>query len=118
MDCHLAGRQYNDADEVWTELRVGTKLGIVRDQENRFDPRAVAFTYTNDDDTYVLGYVPADQNEVIAALLDAGWGHIFEARISSINTQAHPEQQVHVTIKLKRNTATTGDDNQLIKTQL
>ena len=26
MDCHLAGRKYHDADEVWDELKVGTVL--------------------------------------------------------------------------------------------
>lgn len=25
-ECHLAGRQYHDADEVWNELKVGTVL--------------------------------------------------------------------------------------------
>ena len=25
-ECHLAGRQYHDANEVWEELKVGTLL--------------------------------------------------------------------------------------------
>ena len=41
MDCHLAGRKYHDADEVWDELKVGTILRLERDKENRFDPYAV-----------------------------------------------------------------------------
>ena len=34
MDCHLAGRKYHDADEVWDELKVGTLLSLKRDKEN------------------------------------------------------------------------------------
>ena len=30
MDCHLAGRKYHDADEVWDKLKVGTLLQLVR----------------------------------------------------------------------------------------
>lgn len=30
-ECHLAGRQYHDVDEVWEELHVGTCLELQRD---------------------------------------------------------------------------------------
>ena len=42
MDCHLAGRKYHDADEVWDKLKVGTLLQLERDLDNRYDPDAVA----------------------------------------------------------------------------
>lgn len=45
MECHLAGRKYHDAYEVWEELKVGTKLKLVRDADNRHDPDAVAVIY-------------------------------------------------------------------------
>lgn len=45
MDCHLAGRRYHDADEVWNELKVGTTLRLVLDKENRHDANAVAVIY-------------------------------------------------------------------------
>lgn len=32
-ECHLAGRQYHDANEVWEELKVGTLLELQRDQK-------------------------------------------------------------------------------------
>ena len=35
VDCHLAGRKYHDADEVWDKLKVGTVLQLQRDLENR-----------------------------------------------------------------------------------
>ena len=108
-ECHLAGRQYWEADEVWDELHVGTLLKLKRDLDNRHDENAVAVLYnTNDDDTdqseeYVLGYIPRDENETIAQLLEMGWENIFECRISKINPDAHYENQIRFTIKIKRN---------------
>ena len=48
MDCHLAGRMYHDADEVWDDLKVGTFLRLERDKDNRHDVNAVAVVYAKD----------------------------------------------------------------------
>ena len=53
MDCHLAGRKYHDADEVWDKLKVGTLLSLQRDLENRHDANAVAVVYHNEEDNGV-----------------------------------------------------------------
>lgn len=109
MDCHLAGRKYHDADEVWDELKVGTILKLRKDKENRIDPYAVEVVYERKDkkenveDEFYIGYIPRDENETIASFLEMGWDNVFECRISKINPDAHPENQVHLTIKIKRN---------------
>ena len=109
MDCHLAGRKYHDADEVWDELKVGTVLKLVRDKDNLHDPNAVAVVYEQKDDNgtlkdeYCIGYIPRGENEALANLLEMGWTDIFECRISKLDPDAHPESQVHLTIRIKRN---------------
>ena len=105
MDCHLAGRKYHDADEVWEELKVGTLLQLVYDEGNRTDVNAVAVMYKKPDEEepYCIGYIPRDENETIASLLRMGWTNVFECRISKLNPDAHPENQIHLTIKIKRN---------------
>ena len=101
-ECHLAGRQYHDVDEVW-------ELELQRDLDNRHDKNAVAVVYrTVDVDTgiveeYLLGYIPGDENETIAQLLEMGWEDIFECRISKINPDAHYENQIRLTIRIVRN---------------
>lgn len=104
MDCHMAGRKYHDADEVWDELKVGTLLQLQRDLDNRYDPNAVAVMYKKDgeEEPYCIGYIPREDNNTIADILEMGWTDIFECRISKIAPDAHPEHQVHLTIKIKR----------------
>ena len=108
MDCHLAGRMYHDADEVWDELKVGTVLKLERDKENRYDTNAVAVIYERKDqkgaveDEFLIGYIPRENNVMIANLLEMGWTDIFECRISKLNEDAHPEEQVYLTIKIRR----------------
>lgn len=103
IDCYLAGRKYHDADEAWEFLRVGTELKLVRDADNRYDKNAIAVVFSHKDRDYVLGYIPSASNASFAPLLDMGWGHIFECRISRINPEAYYERQIALTIRIKRN---------------
>lgn len=113
-ECHLAGRQYHDVDEVWDELKVGTRLRLERDLDNRYDKNAVAVVYdkiiedSNNPhdsvcDEYLLGYIPSCENEEIALLLEMGWNNIFECRISKMTPETHYENQIRLTIRIKRN---------------
>lgn len=108
MECHLAGRQYHDVDEVWDQLKVGTELRLERDLDNRYDKDAVAVMFDEKDkngnvrEEFLLGYVPSDENETIAQFLEMGWGKCFSCRISKINPEAHYEDQIHLTIKINR----------------
>ena len=105
MDCHLAGRKYYDADEVWNELKVGTVLKLEWESDNRYDPNAVAVLYEKkgEKEPYFLGYIPRGNNQIIANMLEMGWEDIFECRISKLNPEVHSEGQVHLTIRIKRN---------------
>ena len=96
-ECHLAGRQYHDVDEVWEELHVGTCLELQRDLDNTIDKD------TGQSEEYLLGYIPSHENETIAQLLEMGWKNIFECRISKINSDAHYENQIRLTIRIVRN---------------
>lgn len=103
-ECHLAGAMYYDLDEVFEELRVGTQLELLRDKDNRFDGNAVAVMYHSPEGEAVhLGFIPRTDNELIAAMLDMGWGKIFRCTIGRICPEAHYEGQIHLKISILKN---------------
>ena len=105
-ETRLAGRQYHDADEVWEELKVGTLLRLEHEPNNHYDENAVQVIYErgkNEEDCFLLGYIPCTDNQEIAALLSMDWDDVFECRISKIIPEAHYEHQIRLTIRIKKN---------------
>lgn len=106
-DCHLAGRKYHDADEVFDQLKVGQVVSLQYEPDNRYDENAVQVIYsarnaeTGEDTDYILGYIPRSDNYDIALFLRQGWTDLFECRISQIDPYVQPEQQIHLTIRIK-----------------
>lgn len=101
MSCHLAGRKYHDADEVFDDLHVGTILNLKREHGNPYDPDAIRVIYEDGyGENFVLGYIPQDLNSELAMFLDMGWKKIFECRICKITPEAHFEQQILLSIKI------------------
>jgi hypothetical protein len=103
MDCHLAGRKYHDADLVWNDLKVGQSVHLERELQNVHDAYAVQVIFNKDGEDYLLGYLPHEDNQKVASFLEMGWDDIFDCRISKLNPDTHPEQQVQLTIRIKRN---------------
>ena len=58
-----------DIDFICEDIEPGAKLGLKRDVDNRDDPFAVRVFSPSGD---YIGFVPADINEPIARLMDAG----------------------------------------------
>jgi hypothetical protein len=98
LSCNVAAFTYCEGVEVFSQLKVGKKVRLVREDENPHDHKAVAIFFG---DTHI-GYIPRQQNETIAKLLDLGYDDIFEARIQAVDPTAHPEQQVDIVIYIKR----------------
>ena len=95
---NISGFQYYQGCEVFNDLKVGTKLELAIDRENKFDPEAVAILFGN----YLLGYVPRCFNHDIYTMLDMGVDDIFEVRICRVQPEAHPERQIDVSVFVKK----------------
>lgn len=119
LGCNLAAFEHCDGGAVMAQMKVGDKLYMLREDENKFDHNAIALLYVpknmpEDVDTYAIdvqgstleaihvGYIPAHCNSELATMLDFGYGDIFECRISSITPDAHPNQQIHIRVNLLR----------------
>lgn len=91
---HIAGFGYWEGCEAFDHLKIGTKLELVREDDNKFDPYAVAIYYGE----FKLGFIPRKDNHDISKFLDMGWDNLFEVRITRITPDAHPESQVEVIV--------------------
>ncbi len=98
LSCNVAAFTYNQGCEVFDKLKVGKEVQLVREDENPYDHNAVAIFFGK---THI-GYIPRRENDAIAKFLDLGYGDIFEARIQSVDSTAHPEEQVNIVVYLKR----------------
>lgn len=106
MDCHLAGRKYHEADLVWDQLRIGLPLRLEREPDNRYDPEAIQVVFNNDGEDVLLGYIPRGDNQSLAPFFDMGWGGMFDCRICRISPEKHPEEQIQLAIRIKKNNRT------------
>lgn len=84
----LAGSQYYALGEFWRQIKVGDRLDLIREPDNRYDPNAIRVEWHG----HQLGYVPRAENRVIAAAIDAG--ERLSGRVSSIGDNENPWQRV------------------------
>lgn len=84
----LAGSQYYALGEFWGEIRVGDRLVLVREPDNRHDRHAIRVEWRG----HQLGYVPRAENRAVAAAMDAG--DKLSARVSSLNDNKNPWRRV------------------------
>ncbi len=94
---HIAGFSYWDGPEAFEQLKVGTRLDLVREPDNKFDAYAVAL-YLGD---FKLGFIPRTENHDISKYLDMGLESIYEVRIQRISPAEHPENQIEVIVYIK-----------------
>jgi len=98
LNCNVAGFSYKLGCMVFNQLKVGTELRLVREDENPYDKNAVAIFYG---ETHI-GYIPKHGSDVLAKFLDLGYADIFETHIQAIDPAADLEHQVEVIIYIKR----------------
>ncbi|MBQ9439721.1 MAG: HIRAN domain-containing protein [Paludibacteraceae bacterium] len=89
---HIAGFAYYEGCDVFQQLKIGTRLRLVRDAANRFDPNAIAIYFGD----AKLGFVPASEAAELAIFFDMGYGSMFECAIQTLDASEHPEHQVCV----------------------
>lgn len=91
-DFPIAGMKFWDGALVLEQLKVGEGLTLAAEPDNHVDPDAIALYRNNTK----LGYVPRDQNELVAKFLNLGHDDVFECRILKVDPYAEPWNQVRV----------------------
>ena len=90
----LAGSQYYAVTRVWNEIKLGDRLTLTREPDNRHDRNAVRVDWNGQQ----LGYVPRAENRAVAHALDAG--EKLEARVSKRRDDPDPWRRVEFKIYL------------------
>ena len=93
----LAGFTYYDGVEVFGELKIGVKLHLVVEPENRYDVKAVAIYYKDKK----LGFVPRSHNREISKFLNLGYTDLFDVYINRVSSDEHTESQIGVVVKVR-----------------
>ncbi|RKX74592.1 MAG: hypothetical protein DRP87_16520 [Spirochaetes bacterium] len=76
-------------------LEVDQPLNLIREPENPYDEMAIE-VYWKD---YKLGYIPRDDNSVIAQLMDRGIP--LKASISRLNESGNPWDRVGIRVTME-----------------
>lgn len=90
----LAGSQYYSANRVWGEIRIGDRLSLARERDNRHDRNAVRVEWKGQK----LGYVPRAENRAVAQALDTG--EQLEAKVSRLRDDPDPWRRIEFEIFL------------------
>ena len=90
----LAGSQYYAVSKVWNDIRVGDRLTLIREADNRHDKNAIRVEWNGQK----LGYVPRAENRAAAHALDAG--EKLEARVTRLRDDPDPWQRVEFAVYL------------------
>lgn len=112
-ECAVAGTSFHIEadDDIWNELEEGTEIALVRDKNNKHDSNAVAVALADDYDgdpddfdfDFILGYIPRNQNEELARMLDAGFGEKISAKITTYKNYGNVNNRMRITIYLQSN---------------
>ncbi|GAB4179068.1 MAG: hypothetical protein OHK0026_11030 [Rhodocyclaceae bacterium] len=90
----LAGFQYYAGGSLWSEMKAGDRLVLVREPENPHDPHAVRVEWRGNK----LGYLPRAENRSVAAEMDRGAA--IEARIARLVPHRNPWRRLRVDVYL------------------
>lgn len=102
---HVAGFSFAEGVFVFDQLKIWVDLELVYEPENPYyepenpyDAHAIALYFKKTK----IGYIPRANNKEISKLLEAGYGDILLAKVSRVSPQEHPENQIWITVFLKK----------------
>lgn len=84
----LAGFRYHEAKALFSDIRLGDRLELVREPDNPYDANAVRVEWRGKK----LGYVPRRQNAALAWAMDRG--ESVSARVSRLREHRNPQERI------------------------
>lgn len=108
-ECAVAGWNFHHPEDFWDELYEGAELVLIRERANKHDRNAVAVALADDmegdtenfDFDCIIGYVPRKENEMVAKMMDMGWGDAFTAELTTVKDNGTYDERLRMTIYIK-----------------
>lgn len=94
LKTRLAGYMYYHADKVFVYLRLRDDLELRREPNNPYDHKAVEVYWRG----HKLGYIPREDNSVIAQLMDRG--EHLKAYVSEVRNTANYWERLWIDVYL------------------
>ena len=94
QEAPLAGFQHHNGRRIWRYLNEGETLRFKREPFNFHDHNAVAVYFRNEK----LGYLPENQNQVAAQMLDRG--ETLIGKIKQLVTSSNPQERISLQVWL------------------
>jgi hypothetical protein len=91
----IAGFQHHQGEAVWSQLREGMPLELLRQPHNKYDRKAVAVLWQKTQ----LGYLPRIENHAVCNMLDSGLP--LQVRISRLREEANPWRRIEVEVTIE-----------------
>jgi len=96
---HVAGVQHHRLHKCADELEKGSRLTLIPEPDNRFDPNAIKIVYMNNEgDVFQIGYVPKRLSGIITICVTRP-GKITECIVADLDRDAEPWRQCQVLVK-------------------
>ncbi len=93
---HIAGFTYYNGPLVFSKLKIGKKLEMKLEEDNKYDARAIAIFYKNQK----IGFVPKTENRILYKMLKIGLEKNLRMVVQMVNPAENPERQVQVLVHL------------------
>ena len=94
QEARLAGFQHHNGRRVWRYLQEGETLRFKREPFNFHDQNAVAVYFRNEK----LGYLPQNQNQIAAQMLDRG--ETLIGKIKQLIASNNPRERISLQVWL------------------
>lgn len=91
-DFYIAGFKFGEGADVLESLKPGTPLVLALEQDNPYDPNAVAILWSG----RRLGYIPAEKNALVSQLLRFGHVDVIGCKVLRVDAAAPTYKQVQV----------------------
>ena len=88
----VAGFQHHDGKRLYSRMRVGDFLRLVREPSNVHDANAIRVEWQGN----IIGYVPRNENETLARQFD--FGNRLRGRITRLSRHRDPDRRVEFEI--------------------